>query len=50
MPRFGAYRGCKADDSVLVAISMCVALPALVVYFALQRSFIVGLTIGAEKG
>jgi hypothetical protein len=29
---------------------MCVALPTLIVYFALQRYFIAGLTIGAEKG
>jgi ABC-type glycerol-3-phosphate transport system permease component len=29
---------------------MFVALPALIVYFALQRYFIAGLTIGPEKG
>jgi ABC-type glycerol-3-phosphate transport system permease component len=32
------------------AASMYVALPTLIVYFALQRYFIAGLTIGAEKG
>jgi ABC-type maltose transport system permease subunit len=29
---------------------MYVALPTLIVYFSLQRYFISGLTIGAEKG
>jgi ABC-type glycerol-3-phosphate transport system permease component len=29
---------------------MYVALPTLIVYFAWQRYFISGLTIGAEKG
>jgi ABC-type glycerol-3-phosphate transport system permease component len=29
---------------------MFVALPTLIVYFALQRYFIAGLTLGAEKG
>ncbi len=32
------------------AASMSVALPTLVVCFSLQRYFIAGLTIGAEKG
>jgi multiple sugar transport system permease protein len=38
------------DDNLIAAASMYVALPTLVVYFALQRYFIAGLTIGAEKG
>jgi multiple sugar transport system permease protein len=38
------------DDNLIAAASMFVALPTLVVYFALQRYFIAGLTIGAEKG
>jgi multiple sugar transport system permease protein len=38
------------DDNLIAAASMYVALPTLAVYLALQRYFIAGLTIGAEKG
>ena len=38
------------DDNLIAAASMYVALPTLIVYIALQRYFIAGLTIGAEKG
>jgi multiple sugar transport system permease protein len=38
------------NDNLIAAASMYVALPTLIVYFALQRYFIAGLTIGAEKG
>jgi multiple sugar transport system permease protein len=38
------------DDNLIAAASMYVAPPTLIVYFALQRYFIAGLTIGAEKG
>ncbi|HEY7036753.1 MAG TPA: carbohydrate ABC transporter permease [Thermomicrobiales bacterium] len=38
------------NDSLVAAASVYVALPTLIVYFALQRYFIAGLTIGAEKG
>jgi multiple sugar transport system permease protein len=38
------------DDNLIAAASMYVALPTLIVYVALQRYFIAGLTIGAEKG
>jgi multiple sugar transport system permease protein len=38
------------DDNLVAAASVYVALPTLIVYFALQRYFIAGLTIGAEKG
>jgi multiple sugar transport system permease protein len=38
------------DNNLIAAASMYVALPTLIVYFALQRYFIAGLTIGAEKG
>ena len=38
------------DDNLIAAASVFVALPTLVVYFALQRYFIAGLTVGAEKG
>lgn len=38
------------DDNLIAAASMFVALPTLIVYVALQRYFIAGLTIGAEKG
>ncbi|MEZ4623924.1 MAG: carbohydrate ABC transporter permease [Thermomicrobiales bacterium] len=38
------------DDNLIAAASMYVALPTLIVFIALQRYFIAGLTIGAEKG
>lgn len=38
------------DDNLIAAASMYVALPTLIVYLALQRYFIAGLTIGADKG
>ncbi|HEX5500503.1 MAG TPA: carbohydrate ABC transporter permease [Thermomicrobiales bacterium] len=38
------------NDNLIAAASVFVALPTLIVYFALQRYFIAGLTIGAEKG
>jgi multiple sugar transport system permease protein len=38
------------NDNLIAAASMYVALPTLIVYFALQRYFIAGLTVGAEKG
>ncbi len=34
----------------MAAASMYVALPTPIVYFALRRYFITGLTNGAEKG
>lgn len=38
------------DDNLIAAASMYVALPTLIVFIALQKYFIAGLTIGAEKG
>ena len=38
------------NDNLIAAASVFVALPTLAVYFALQRYFIAGLTVGAEKG
>jgi multiple sugar transport system permease protein len=38
------------DYNLLAAGSMIVALPTLIVFFALQRQFISGLTLGASKG
>ncbi|NNE12385.1 MAG: carbohydrate ABC transporter permease [Ilumatobacter sp.] len=38
------------DDNLIAAASMYVALPTLLVYFALQKHFIAGLTLGADKG
>jgi multiple sugar transport system permease protein len=38
------------NDNLIAAASVYVALPTLIVYFSLQRYFIAGLTIGAEKG
>jgi multiple sugar transport system permease protein len=38
------------DYNLLAAGSLLVALPTLIVFFALQRQFIAGLTLGAAKG
>jgi len=38
------------DNNLISAASMIVALPTLVVFFALQRQFVSGLTLGANKG
>ncbi|GAA5189110.1 carbohydrate ABC transporter permease [Rugosimonospora acidiphila] len=38
------------DYNLLAAGSMLVALPTLIVFFALQRQFVSGLTLGANKG
>lgn len=38
------------DDNLIAAASMYVALPTLMVYLALQRHFIAGLSLGASKG
>jgi multiple sugar transport system permease protein len=38
------------DYNLLAAGSILVALPTLIVFFALQRQFISGLTLGASKG
>ncbi len=40
----------STDDNLIAAASMFVALPTLIVYLALQRYFIAGLTVGSEKG
>ncbi len=38
------------DNNLIAAASMYVAIPTLVVYLALQKHFIAGLTLGADKG
>ena len=38
------------DNNLISAASILVALPTIVVYLALQRQFISGLTLGANKG
>jgi multiple sugar transport system permease protein len=38
------------DNNLIAAASLVTALPTLIVYFALQRHFIGGLTLGATKG
>jgi multiple sugar transport system permease protein len=38
------------DDNMIAAGAMLAAIPTLVVYFALQRHFIGGLTLGGTKG
>ena len=39
-----------SNDNLIAAASMIVAMPTLIVYLALQRQFIGGLTLGANKG
>ena len=39
-----------ADDNLIAAASMIIAVPTLAAYLALQRQFISGLTLGANKG
>jgi len=39
-----------SNDNLIAAASMIVALPTLIVYLMLQRQFISGLTLGANKG
>jgi multiple sugar transport system permease protein len=38
------------DNNLLAAGAMIVALPTLIVYFALQKQFVAGLTLGSTKG
>jgi multiple sugar transport system permease protein len=38
------------DNNLIAAGSMLAAIPTLAVYFALQKQFISGLTLGASKG
>ncbi len=38
------------DYNLLAAGSVLVALPTMIIFFALQRQFIAGLTLGASKG
>jgi len=39
-----------SDDNLIAAASMIIIVPTLAVYLALQRHFISGLTLGANKG
>jgi multiple sugar transport system permease protein len=43
----GAY---ATDFNLIAAASIIIALPTLLVYLALQKQFIAGLTLGASKG
>jgi multiple sugar transport system permease protein len=38
------------DTNLVAAGSIIVALPVLVVFFALQKQFVSGLTLGSTKG
>lgn len=38
------------DNNLLAAASIIVALPTLIVFFALQKQFVSGLTLGSTKG
>ncbi|MFE9743604.1 carbohydrate ABC transporter permease [Saccharothrix saharensis] len=54
MPITSALQNLKGtffvDNNLVAAGSLLVALPTLVVFFALQRQFIGGLTLGSTKG
>ena len=39
-----------ADNNLLAAASLIIALPTLIVFFALQKQFVSGLTLGSTKG
>ena len=39
-----------SNDNLIAAASMIIAVPTLAIYLALQRQFISGLTLGANKG
>jgi multiple sugar transport system permease protein len=39
-----------SNDNLIAAASMIIAIPTLAIYLALQRQFISGLTLGANKG
>jgi multiple sugar transport system permease protein len=38
------------NNNLVAAGSLLVAVPTLIVFFALQRLFIAGLTLGSSKG
>jgi multiple sugar transport system permease protein len=38
------------DNNLIAAGAILVALPTLIVFFALQKQFISGLTLGSTKG
>ena len=38
------------DNNLIAAGSMIVAIPTLIVFFALQKQFVSGLTLGSTKG
>lgn len=38
------------NDNLIAAAALLTAIPTLVVFFALQRQFVAGLTLGANKG
>lgn len=38
------------DNNLVAAGSLIVAVPTLAIYFALQKHFVAGLTLGATKG
>ena len=54
LPVTSALNTCRAqfftDNHLLAAGSLLVALPTLIVYFALQKQFVAGLTLGSTKG
>ena len=39
-----------SDDNLIAAASIMIALPTLIVYMVLQKQFVGGLTLGANKG
>jgi multiple sugar transport system permease protein len=54
MPITSALNNLQGDfftnNNLLAAGSLIVALPTMIVYFALQKQFVGGLTMGSTKG
>ena len=38
------------DNNLVAAGAVMIALPTIIIYFALQKHFVAGLTVGATKG
>jgi multiple sugar transport system permease protein len=38
------------DNNLVAAGSLMIAIPTLIVFFALQKQFVAGLTLGSTKG
>jgi multiple sugar transport system permease protein len=50
LPRAEKPRDNFTNNNLVAAGSLLVAIPTLIVFFVLQRHFVAGLTMGANKG